>query len=284
MKMDVLLPIVTYPDPTPRAALGQTLTLAARIAVRVSALVQEVDIAPIHSALGEAVLGVSRMAADAEAASRTRAADIKIWMEKRAEGLDFAIKVQTLRCRPEGFAEALMPAARRHDLTIMVLDANDPQRRADTEALIFGSGSPVVVVPAVEVPTSAVKEPTAPWHIALAWDGSRAASRALRDAMPILALADIVSIITVEDDKAIAASDIAGVKELLEHHGIRAKHLARIRGAAPIGETLQAIAVGAGADLLVMGAYGHNRLQEFVLGGATRTILRAPRLPILLAH
>lgn len=282
--MDVLLPIATYPDDTPRASLGRALDLAARIATRASALVQVVDIPPLHNPLGEAVLGISRIAADAEATSQKRAADVGIWLEEMAGTLGLTIKVENVRCRPPGFADALMPAARRHDLAIMVLHAVDPQRRADAEGLIFGSGGPVVIVPAEEDVSLISKETSAPLRVALAWDGSRAAARALHDAMPILVRADIVSIITVRDDKAIAAGDVEGIRQYLEHHGIHAEHLDRVRGAVSIGDSLQAIAVDEGADLLVMGAYGHNRVQEFVLGGATRTVLQAPRLPILLAH
>ncbi len=118
----------------------------------------------------------------------------------------------------------------------------------------------------------------------VAWDGSRAAVRALRDAMPILVLAGSASIVTVADDKPIDDASTSGITDFLSRHGVETRHVARTRGAAPIGETLQAIAVGNDADLLVMGAYGHSRMQELVLGGATRAVLREGRLPILFSH
>ena len=284
MSMDILLPIATYPDAISKVGLGHVFGLSARLRARITAMIQEVDIPPIHNALGEALLGVSKMAAEAETLSRERAANVRLWAQERAENLGVGIDAGIVRCLPEGFADSLVPLARYHDLTATVLDGTDPQRRAETEALIFGSGGPVLVVPALDAAVPVAEERTIPLKVVVAWDGGQSASRALRDAMPILAHADFVSVVTVGDDKDIESAAIAGVQAFLEHHGVHSKHLPRKRGTSPIGDTLQAIAVGQEADLLVMGAYGHNRLQEFILGGATRTILHAPRLPILLSH
>lgn len=282
--MDILLPIATYPDATTKVGLGHALGLAARLDARMTVLIQEVDIAPLHSALGEALLGVSKMAAEAERRSRDRGDDVAAWIGERAASLGVALKVDAARCRPEAFSDSLVPLARYHDLTVTVADGGDPQRRAETEALIFDSGGPVVIVPAGSALVPVAEQRATPLNVVVAWDGSRAASRALRDAMPILERADLVSVVTIGDDKVIDPAGIAGIQAFLEHHGIRSKHLQRERGSAQIGETLQAVAVSHDAALLVMGAYGRNRLQEFVLGGATRTILLAPRLPILMSH
>lgn len=284
MSMDLLLPIATYPDATSEAGLGHIFGLSARLGARVTALIQEVDIAPVHNALGEALLGVSKMAAEAEKLSRTRAASVRLWAQERAGSLGVTIDARIVRCRPEAFADSLVPLSRWHDLTATVLDGTDPQRRAETEALIFGSGGPVLVVPALDAAVPVAEERATPLTVVVAWDGGQSASRALRDAMAILAHADLVSIVTVGDDKTIDPAGVAGIQALLAHHGVRSKHVSQTRGTSPIGETLQAIALSLDADLLVMGAYGRNRVQEFILGGATRTILHTPRLPILLGH
>lgn len=284
MSLDILLPIATYPDATSRVGLGYVAGLSARLGARLTVVIQEVDIAPVHSALGEALLGISKMAAEAEKLSQDRVANVRLWAQQRAEALGVAIDASVVRCRPEGFADAIVPRARYHDLTATVLDGSDPQRRAETEALIFGSGGPVLVVPALDAAVPVAEEHVVPLEVVVAWDGGQSASRALRDAMPILAHAGLVSIVTVGDDKAIDPRGIAGVQALLGHHGVRTKHVALTRGTSSIGDTLQAMAVERQAHLLVMGAYGHTRLQEFILGGATRTILQAARLPILLSH
>lgn len=284
MSMDLLLPIATYPDAISKVGLGHVLGLSAKLGARITVQIQEVDIAPIDSALGEALLGVSKMAADAEMLSQERAANMRLWVQERAAKLGVTIEARIVRCRPEAFADSLVPLSRCHDLSATVLDGTDPQRRAETEALIFGSGGPVLVVPALDAAVPIAEERATPLTVVVAWDGGQSASRALRDAMPILAHADLVSIVTVSDDKAIDSAGVAGIQAFLQHHGVRTKHVSRTRGTSKIGDTLQAIARSLDADLLVMGAYGRNRVQEFILGGATRTILHAPRLPILLSH
>lgn len=283
MSMDILLPIATYPDATSKIGLGNALGLSLKLGARVKAIVQEVDIAPVHSALGEALLGLSKMAAEAERGSRERGRDIGLWVLDRAQSLGIDLELSTVRCLPEAFADRLMPYSRCLDMAIAVQDDTDPQRRVEIEALIFGSGGPILIVPP-EASVPVAEKRATPFNVMVAWDGSRAASRALRDAIPILPLADLVSIVTIGDDKSIDAQSVAGIQALLGRHGVRNKHLQRERGSSPIGDTLQAIAVSQNSDLLVMGAYGRTRLQEFVLGGATRTVLHAPRLPILLSH
>jgi nucleotide-binding universal stress UspA family protein len=276
------LPVATYPDPTTKLGLGRALSMACKLGAGVTALIQEVDIAPIHSVVGEAVLGVSRLAGEAEARSRARATDIRQWLEERADRLAVPIAVQTVRCRPEGFTDHLLLAARCHDLTISIVDAGDPQRLAETKALIFESGGAVLAIPSLESSIPIAEQRTIPLNVLVAWDGGRASARSIRDAVPILQHADSVHLLTVDDDKAVPNPE--GIINFLTHHGIRAKPIARLRGQDPIGDTLQAVAVSLDADLLVMGAYGHNRLREFVLGGATRTILHGLRLPVLMSH
>jgi len=277
-----LLPVATYPDPTTKLGLGSALAMASRFGAGVTAVVQEVDITPIHSAVGEAVLGVSRLAGEAEARSRDRVREIREWMQDRADRLAVPIELQTIRCRPEGFADDLFPAARCHDLTISILDTSDPQRLAETEALIFETGGAVMVIPTTEPAIPVAEQRAIPLIVLVAWDGGRAAARSIRDAVPILKQADTVHLLTVDDDKPVSNTD--GILKFFARHGIKAKHITRLRGKSPIGDTLQAVAASLDADLLVMGAYGHNRLQEFVLGGATRTILRGLRLPVLMSH
>lgn len=123
-----------------------------------------------------------------------------------------------------------------------------------------------------------------PLKVVVAWDGGSFAARALRDAMTILTRADIVSIVTVGDDKTVDPGGLSGIQSFLLRRGVKAQHLSRTRGTSPIGDILQAVAISQDADLLVMGAVRRNRVQEIILGGATQSILRAVRLPILLSH
>jgi nucleotide-binding universal stress UspA family protein len=106
----------------------------------------------------------------------------------------------------------------------------------------------------------------------------------VRDALPVLSKVGKATILCATDDKAIAASSAEALRGFLYHHGIEADTRQFARGEQLIGRALQDAAIDAGAGLLVMGAYGHSRLREFVLGGATRTALADRRLPILMSH
>ena len=283
--MDILLPVATYPDVTARTGLDHALTLSARLGARVTALIQQVDVPPIHSGFGELLLDLSAMAAQAEQLSRQSAETTRLWLLERGASLGLpTVTANIVTCGPESFFDRLPPLARHHNLTAIVLDGSDPQRLVEMEALLFGSGDPALAVPARSAMAPIPAVPPVPLRIVIAWDGTRAASRALRDALPILVGADPVTLVTIGDDKTMDPAGAASVLALLEHHGIPARHLARSRGTAPIGETLQAIAISQQADLLVMGAYGHSRLQQMILGGATSGILHAPRLPVWLSH
>ena len=102
--------------------------------------------------------------------------------------------------------------------------------------------------------------------------------------MPVLRLARHVSVATFEEEDKPAAATVAEVQRFLGGHGIEARHVTGTPGAAPLGEVIQDLALGEDAGLLVMGAYGHTRMREFVLGGATRSVLAGVRLPVLMSH
>ncbi len=146
---------------------------------------------------------------------------------------------------------------------------------ATLEAALFDTGRPLLVAP----PKASA---AAPSHLALAWNGTREAARAVWSARPFLAKAERVSVITVLQD-GWEASPVE-LATYLARHGVAAEtHLVKL-GDAEVGERLLASAGELGADLLVMGGYGHSRLRELVLGGATRSVLEQASLPILMAH
>jgi nucleotide-binding universal stress UspA family protein len=121
--------------------------------------------------------------------------------------------------------------------------------------------------------------------VAVAWDFSRAAARAISDALPMLELAKQVRIVTVVNEKALDTkrSDEEVAKNLARH-GINVVLDKVDAKGKSIGAVLESYTSSQAADLLVMGAYGHTRLREFVLGGATRSLLSKPPLPILFSH
>ncbi|PSC02482.1 hypothetical protein SLNSH_23880 [Alsobacter soli] len=118
--------------------------------------------------------------------------------------------------------------------------------------------------------------------VVVAWDGSRVAARAVGDALPALALAKTVSVVTVGDEPDDAAPAASLVRNLVAH-GVAAQ-AEKIALKISVGAALRDHVHEVGADLLVMRAYGHSRLRDFVLGGATRSILADPLVSVWLSR
>ena len=116
------------------------------------------------------------------------------------------------------------------------------------------------------------------------WDGSRNATRAVADALPLLHRAgavEVVTIDTVERRNEVVGADIAGH---LARHGLKVELKSITDKVNDVAVTILNHVADSCADLIVMGGYGHSRLREFVLGGATRGLLRSMTVPTLMAH
>ena len=170
---------------------------------------------------------------------------------------------------------------------LIVLGQLDPEDTRATvtsprpEDIALSAGRPVLIIPYVghfEVIGR---------RILVAWDASREATRAVNDAMPLLASAAGVTVLTI--DPPIGRTehgDIPGADTALHlaRHGVSASVEKTVAGSVGIGDVLLSRASDLGADLLVTGAYGHSRVRELVLGGATRTVLNSMTLPVLMSH
>jgi nucleotide-binding universal stress UspA family protein len=146
------------------------------------------------------------------------------------------------------------------------------------ESALFDSGRPVLVVPYIH------KGGLAFDRVMMCWDGSRNAARATADAMPLLVRAKAVEVVTIAGEPAkseeLAGADIA---EHLARHGCKVE-TKRIVAGTDVASTILSHAADTGADLIVMGGYGHSMLREFILGGATRGMLAAMTVPTLMSH
>lgn len=147
--------------------------------------------------------------------------------------------------------------------------------------LVLRSPLPVLVVPG----DAKAFDVTAP--VMVAWNGSAEAAHALRAAVPLLAAAGkvwLVSIAEASDKKPRFDFPALEGAQYLSRHGIACEVVEVPRGEAKIGDTLFSAAQMRGCGLMVMGAYGHSRLAEMLLGGVTRQMLSEPQMPVLLAH
>lgn len=171
--------------------------------------------------------------------------------------------------------------ARRFDLCVVAQPGSEGAAVAKmiVEGALFDSGRPVIVVPYIQ---------TAPFkldRLMICWDGSRPAVRAIADAMPLLALARRAEVVIVAD-KAEKEDELDGIDigQHLARHGIDATINRIIRDDIDVAGVLLSHAADSGADLMVMGGYGHSRVREFILGGVTRSMLRSMTAPVLMSH
>lgn len=152
----------------------------------------------------------------------------------------------------------------------------DPSLTMVLNAALFETGRPVLAVPPEGAPSVGKK-------IAVAWRPTPEAARAIVGALPFLARAESVLVITPKDEATptTASSDLAGY---LARHGIAATTRAVTPLRRQVGEALMNACTEAGIDLLVMGAYSHSRIRQLILGGATSYVMSQSRIPVLMAH
>ena len=273
---DIMVALTSYPEPTPLSVVDDAVSVASALGAHIAALTCEQHVqVPGHFISGAAV-GLPGIIAGEARKSRKNAQDLLAAFEAAAAKSGISGESILEKCATFETPELLVEYARLRDLTIMP-ESND---RWYAEAVMFGSGRPTLVLP--QNPRS---RPFELGTVAVAWDFSRAAARAVSDAMPLLEKAKKVRIVTVLNEKRLdnkhSAEELA---KNLSRHGIDVV-LDRVdaRG-RPAGGVLEAYVASHELDLLVMGAYGHSRLREFILGGATNSLLSKPPLPILFSH
>jgi nucleotide-binding universal stress UspA family protein len=180
-----------------------------------------------------------------------------------------------------GAGDQFARMARRFDLAIV------GQAQPDTSAMeqivgettLFESGRPMIMVPYIQ------KMPFKTDNVMICWDGSRTAARAVADAIPIIRKSGRVEIVIVASERG-KQDEIEGadIGQHLARHGLKVD-VHRISGSnIDVGDALLSHAADSGADLMVMGGYGHSRLREFVMGGATRSIFESMTVPVLISH
>jgi nucleotide-binding universal stress UspA family protein len=174
-------------------------------------------------------------------------------------------------------AEQIAEYGRSADLLVIGRSADGDGMSLDTiEAALLGSGRPVLIPPAA--PLSALPE-----TVVIAWKAAPEAARAVTAVMPLIATAKRVLIVTVAEEMGLSDQEGARLTTSLRWHGldVSARHLHP--GPAGAADTLLAAARDEAA-LVVMGAYGHSRLREWVFGGFTRHVLRDAQVPVMMMH
>jgi nucleotide-binding universal stress UspA family protein len=275
---DVLLTLTSYPEPTPVFVVEDAVSVAAVLGAHIAALSCEINVALPGHFISGSMVGLPGIIAGEAAKSRRNAQDLIAAFEAATEKLGVSGESILQKCKSFEAPDLLAEYARLRDLTIIPVPESYDQWYA--EAVIFGSGRPALILP--QRPRS---RPFELGTVAVAWDFSRPAARAVSDALPLLEKAKKVRVVTVLNEKQLDSKHSAEeLSKNLSRHGINVI-LDRIDAKGmPIGDVLEAYVASNAADMLVMGAYGHSRLREFVMGGATKSLLSKPPLPILVSH
>lgn len=198
--------------------------------------------------------------------------------EARNAGIPFSS--QAIASIPAGAGASVIASARLHDLAI-VLQPEPERQTFDNvmpQEILFESGGPVLFVPYVH------KGPLEAKRIGIAWDGSRLAARALREAAPLLKRAQAITIISINESETPAEASAKAVSIYLARYGATVRVQQMDADRADIQPSILSIAADDGLDLIVMGGYGHSRLQERILGGVTRDMIQSMTVPTLMSH
>lgn len=244
---------------------------------RLEVVVQELVTPQIASALGAMVIDIPSIRQELEQRSREDAKAAGALLVAAALRLDVPFDLAHIRSYPADFAAQAVETARHCDLSLVLVRPGIEADGLLAEALTFGSGRPVILVPSAAGNLDIHR-------IAVAWDGSRVAARAFGDALALFPDAGI-EILVVGDEKRIeAAKTSERIVAALGRAGRSARPHLVSRIGTPVGEALQKAALEQECDMLVMGGFGHSRLRDFILGGATASVLADLRLPVLMSH
>ncbi len=218
---------------------------------------------------------IDRAQKDAEALSAMAAS--------RLNPEDVTWSTETAVAQIAGLARLVSERARFADLVVLPKPygkGKSVEDEAVLEAALFEGSAPVLVVPE----SGPGAQP--PRRIVIAWNESAEALSAVRKAMPLLVHADLVDVVVVDPPHhGPDRSDPGGrLSQLIARHGARVEVSVVARTMPRVSDVIRRHATDRQADLIVMGAYGHSRFREAILGGATRNMLEQTEIPVLMAH
>lgn len=278
MIRDIFVPLIDAPGD--ESALDGAIALALAYNAHITAFVTLEHPLPLAAEVGQVAIELSAMQME-QARSRALAQQQQAQAQLAREAV--ASEVRVSRMLSLWSEETAAWQARHADLSVIGGgDARTESRFGLTfRSLLIRSGRPVLLVP------EGVRVVAPAQHPVIAWTPTADASRALHDALPLFkpgAEVDVLMVDPVVSDTAHGEEPGADIALHLSRHGFRVRVLSRPSEGLAVGRSLLRHLHDTGADLLVMGGYGHGRWREFLLGGTTRSILDGATTPVLFAH
>jgi nucleotide-binding universal stress UspA family protein len=271
---------------TSAQGLLPVVTAAAQIAMTNDAHLDALSLGVDRTQIGYSYVGsgaVMIAAAMERAEEEARASEQALNAALGAQSPGLRVAAESAVTQLGALTDVVAARARYADIVILPLPYGADRGVEDEaviEAALFEGMAPVLVIPPKGMPTAD------PRHVVVAWNQSREALVATRRAMPFLRRAESVSIVVIDPPThGPERSDPGGLLcQMLVRHGIRAEVTVLARTLPRVSDVLARHLRDTNADLLVMGAYGHSRFREAILGGATRDMLEKAEVPVLLAH
>lgn len=271
------MPLATYPAAVADEAVLATARFALSLGGALEVTTFSVDIPRVPSPLASLLIDIPGLVQAAEDKSKSECGRLQSLIG--GLGAPPAVNCTSRKVLLSGLLDAAVAEARYYDLAVLPWSREEPSAQHLIEAVVFGSGRPAILVPGSAQPVARLD------HIAIAWDASRVAARALGDALPLLTEGGRVTVLTVRDEKPLAGAALASLlASSLEKRGVKTESIEIALGEKTIAQALQQKALAEGAQMLAMGGFGHSRIRDFALGGATKGVFAELRLPVLLSH
>jgi len=262
-------------SPATDVTLATAMTVARKLDAHLDVLHVRPDPATMVPAVGEAMSGalVEQMIDSLSQSAEKRAQQARVSFGRCCEG-----QGETRFEIAAGAAPDIVGIrGRLSDLIVTARPGGDdiPTQSAVLDAALFDTGRPVLIAPAA-APASVAD------RVAIAWNGSLEATRAVNGGMSLLKAPQQVTILCIgDDDRRLPAETL---RDYLQRHGVAATVERHVGEPGPTGRLLVEKSLALGADLLMMGAYGHSRVRELILGGATHHVIANGGITVLMDH
>ena len=273
----VHLHLTPYPAPTSLGAIDYACALAKLFEAQLAVSSSHLEIrAPQNWIVGTMM---STMARELQAVTTAKTQELELHVQREAllQGIPAKI-TPTAEHWPDGLVDNSW-RGRVSDLCILSLSPDSTEARLYVEDWLFGSGRPCILYP------DSSRQLFSTESVLICWDFSKSASRAISDALPLLHNARRVRVAIFRGEKDIPVADPATpLVAFLADHGLEAEVEEVAIGKRTIGQAILEHADATDTNLILMGAFGHSRLREFVLGGATRDLLGKSPIPLFMSH
>jgi nucleotide-binding universal stress UspA family protein len=273
----VHLHLTPYPEPTSVGAIDYACALAKLFEAKLVVSSSHLEIRAPQNWVEGAMM--STMARELQTITTARTEALELHVQRGALLQGISVKVShTAEHWPGGLVDNAW-RGRVSDLCILSLSPDSAEPHLNVEDWLFGSGRPCILYP------DSSKQPFSAENVMVCWDFSKSAARTVSDALPLLHNSKRVRVTVFRGEKDIPVADpTTPLLAFLAEHGVKVEAEDVVIGGRTIGAAILDHARATDTNLIMMGAFGHSRLREFLLGGATRELLAKSSIPLFMSH